>query len=172
MFLLEFVFFYTLTSVGIMPVCLFLFPMRSKIFWPMGALVGGNLFYLLVDLPCTTFVLVSYAVSKNNTAIMVVDRYKYSLDYTRNSKERLQCSRRSAFRCKAVYVADGHVIFGKHKLHNHDHWGSLELMLITWFNCIFCIRKSILKTLHYRYKWCINLLSSADRRPLLNIGLP
>lgn len=52
--------------------------------------------------------------------VMVVDGYKFSLHYSRNCKERWQCSRRSYFGCKAVlHKVDGTVTY-TNNLHNHD----------------------------------------------------
>ncbi|KOB73945.1 Modifier of mdg4, partial [Operophtera brumata] len=64
---------------------------------------GKPLYYsslseIILDKTCD----VSYAISKNQRPLMVIDGYRYSLHYTRNLKERWQCSRRSAFSCKAV----------------------------------------------------------------------
>ncbi|KAF9796490.1 hypothetical protein SFRURICE_014661 [Spodoptera frugiperda] len=62
----------------------------------------------------------SYGMSKNNRMLMIVNGYKFSLHYSRNCKERWQCTRRSYFGCKAVLHKKEGAITYQNIFHNHE----------------------------------------------------
>lgn len=64
----------------------------------------------------------SYGMSKNNRMLMIVNGYKFSLHYSRNCKERWQCTRRSYFGCKAVLHKKEGAITYQNIFHNHEPW--------------------------------------------------
>lgn len=76
-----------------------------------------------------------FSLSRNKRMVMIVNGYKFSLHYSRNSKERWQCSRRSYFGCKAVIHTSAGVILYSNTAHNHGPW-TTKLPLQQFFKTI------------------------------------
>lgn len=75
----------------------------------------------------------TYGMSKNNRMLMIVNGYKFSLHYSRNCKERWQCTRRSYFGCKAVLHKKEGAITYQNIFHNHEPWCFLVHVTTMWY---------------------------------------